>query len=69
MSKTRAPSFSKADSAACSRKIVGRAVVGEGVGRSPCGGATSATIHQSGRASPGGGRNGALAARCGARNW
>src|SRR5579872_7052530 len=56
ISKSRLPSFSNADSAACSRKIA----AGEEKSNAdpkPSRLATSQTIHQSGFASPGGGRN------------
>ncbi len=58
--RRRGASFSKPDSAACSRKIVGRALDKQTPACQPMRCATSAIIHQSGRASPGGGRN----ARC-----
>ena len=56
MSKSRPPSFSKADKRGMLAEDLGRAVVGEGLAK-PMRRATSAMIHQSGRASPGSGRN------------
>ena len=53
MSKSRAPSFSKADSAACSREDLGRRRSRRRRRQSPCAARPRPTIHQSGRASPG----------------
>ena len=57
MSKSRAPSFSKAESAACSRKMSATPVQAKASPK-PRRRATWLRIHQSCRASPGAGRNG-----------
>ncbi len=53
MSKMRSPSFSNADSAACSRKMSAALRIAKMPSPSPCGAPRCANIHQSGRASPG----------------
>ena len=57
MSKTRRPSFSNPESAACSRKIAAGPFQAKSSAQ-PIRRATSANIHQSGLACPGARRNG-----------